>query len=259
MTKTTNSKSGDTASTHSSECSICLMSIAFLCPNCRAVADLEADVDDPAAYEAWEEENDGVAEPAEAEEVLPDSPRASTGSQSESESARRSMAVSDSPEDEVMNLANDEVLSTMMGSVALAEQRQSSEAERSPSMYETAESPILPHSPPSSSSLSRRVPSSVGPLNIAQRKSSASRKNSNPTLRARNDNTSQANQLVAAAGGLDSPSRAASSAELLGPEGPMTPRNDAGPFVFDGSAGRNTGRRIAASLGEIAVESAPTQ
>ena len=100
-------KDGDNASTHTSECSICLMSIAvcrcvailvrlqlihmqpcqslfvapcshvwhykcirpilngptypnFLCPNCRAVTDLEADVDDPVDFDEWEAE-----EPAE--------------------------------------------------------------------------------------------------------------------------------------------------------------------------------------------------
>ena len=37
-----------------------------------------------------------------------------------------------------------------------------------------------------------------------------------------------------------SPNRLPSSLAdgLAGPEGPMTPRNDAGPFIFDGSAGR---------------------
>ncbi len=37
------------------------------------------------------------------------------------------------------------------------------------------------------------------------------------------------------------------SADIIGGEGPLTPRNDAGPFVFDGSAGRDSGRRLAAS------------
>ena len=37
------------------------------------------------------------------------------------------------------------------------------------------------------------------------------------------------------------------SADLIVGEGPLTPRNDAGPFVFDGSAGRVSGRRLTAS------------
>lgn len=42
--------------------------------------------------------------------------------------------------------------------------------------------------------------------------------------------------------------------EPSGSEGPMTPMNDAGPFVFDGSAGRASGRRVVASLAEAAAE-----
>jgi E3 ubiquitin-protein ligase DMA1/2 len=37
------------------------------------------------------------------------------------------------------------------------------------------------------------------------------------------------------------------SADLIGGEGPLTPRNDAGPFVFDGSAGRASGGRLTTS------------
>lgn len=36
--------------------------------------------------------------------------------------------------------------------------------------------------------------------------------------------------------------------ELLVSDGPMTPTNNAGPFVFDGSAGRAAGRRAITSL-----------
>jgi len=42
--------------------------------------------------------------------------------------------------------------------------------------------------------------------------------------------------------------------EPLGPESMMTPRNDAGPFVFDGSGGRAMGRRVVASLAEATAE-----
>jgi E3 ubiquitin-protein ligase DMA1/2 len=37
------------------------------------------------------------------------------------------------------------------------------------------------------------------------------------------------------------------SADIIGGEGPLTPRNNAGPFVFDGSAGRGSGRGLTAS------------
>ena len=42
---------------------------------------------------------------------------------------------------------------------------------------------------------------------------------------------------------------------IINGEGPLTPRNDVGPFILDGSAGRASGRRISA-LPEI-FESAP--
>ena len=39
--------------------------------------------------------------------------------------------------------------------------------------------------------------------------------------------------------------------EALSGEGPLTPRNNAGPFVFDGSAGRSSGRRAVAADGDV--------
>jgi hypothetical protein len=41
---------------------------------------------------------------------------------------------------------------------------------------------------------------------------------------------------------------ATSPSRILGGEGLLTPLNDAGPFVFDGSAGRASGRALAESL-----------
>ena len=43
--------------------------------------------------------------------------------------------------------------------------------------------------------------------------------------------------------------------EMLG-DGPMTPTNNAGPFVFDGSAGRAAGRSLAAALPQYTERSA---
>lgn len=37
------------------------------------------------------------------------------------------------------------------------------------------------------------------------------------------------------------------AADVIGGEGPLTPRNDAGPFVFDGSGGRASDRRLTAN------------
>lgn len=44
-----------------------------------------------------------------------------------------------------------------------------------------------------------------------------------------------------------SPSALGTGADLTN-DGPMTPTNNAGPFVFDGSAGRAAGRRTVAGM-----------
>lgn len=44
------------------------------------------------------------------------------------------------------------------------------------------------------------------------------------------------------------PSPYALPVETVTSEGPMTPRNDIGPFVFDGSAGRAAGTRLTATV-----------
>ena len=44
--------------------------------------------------------------------------------------------------------------------------------------------------------------------------------------------------------------------DILTTEGPLTPRNDAGPFVFDGSAGRASGRRMGSRVPDTANEPA---
>lgn len=41
-------------------------------------------------------------------------------------------------------------------------------------------------------------------------------------------------------------------------EGPMTPRNDVGPFIFDGSAGRANAARRVASPASVAAANATT-
>ena len=43
----------------------------------------------------------------------------------------------------------------------------------------------------------------------------------------------------------DTPDEQVTADQIISGEGPLTPRNNAGPFVFDGSAGRS-GRRVAA-------------
>ena len=51
---------------------------------------------------------------------------------------------------------------------------------------------------------------------------------------------------------VDRPGAATPEAsEVLSSEGPLTPRNNAGPFVFDGSGGRSSSRQAVPAGGEI--------
>jgi hypothetical protein len=58
-----------------------------------------------------------------------------------------------------------------------------------------------------------------------------------------------------------SPTGLGSSLDVaVGVEGPMTPRNDAGPFIFDGSAGRASGAglvNVATNLAAAAADTTP--
>lgn len=47
-------------------------------------------------------------------------------------------------------------------------------------------------------------------------------------------------------------------ADPLTGEGPMTPRNDVGPFIFDGGAGRTNGLRLASGVGNLEYNDTPT-
>ncbi|TLD29522.1 zinc ion binding [Venturia nashicola] len=210
-------KDSDTASVNSSECAICLMSIApcqslfvapcshvwhykcirpilnghtwpnFLCPNCRAVADLEADVEE--AEEDWEEDS---IEEALAASKLEGEASGTGGSSSEepngvlpSRTAEPSSSFSNGQV--VTPPANGNDLGTSLSPVATLDNEAT---QIDPAQSATASVP-------------RAIPirSTPGPAGTT------------------------AYELT------------------VGPsvhEGPITPRNDAGPFVLDGGAGATT-------------------
>ncbi|KAH6642336.1 FHA domain-containing protein [Boeremia exigua] len=205
-------KDGDTASTHTSECAICLMSIApcqslfvapcshvwhykcirpilngptwpnFLCPNCRAVADLEADVDDPGEFEDWDEE-----------------PQANSDSAPDAENPPADRHVTPRASAVPLN-------GTAENGTDLAELQH---AITRISINESIQHPQTPFRPiePTTASVTQPVSIDRGP---------GAFNGLSPLYLAAHD-------------GL-APDRAH--------DGPMTPRNDAGPFVLDGSAGR---------------------
>ncbi|MCJ1281464.1 hypothetical protein MMC26_000783 [Xylographa opegraphella] len=257
--KTDVKKDSDTASTHSSECAICLMSIApcqslfvapcshvwhykcirpmlndhktwpqFMCPNCRAMADLEADVDDP--LDEWHDDEDEDAD------INVDSQQ------------KPSNAASNPNPDgtEIPALSN--VISLSNGRLN-HESAYADLASRSRQLCvtnATDEHPVV-------ISLTNQPTPSTGPSLISRRlasRPSFGAVNEVPALEDPNMNIDLAANPSAiarsppttprAAGGLRTPTPTTGD----GPDhvGPLTPRNDAGPFVFDGSAGRSAGR-----------------
>lgn len=283
-------KDTDAASTHSSgtECSICLMSIApcqslfvapcshvwhykcirpilndpktwpsFLCPNCRAVADLEADVDDPDDGE-WEDEENGQDENRN-DIIVPDIngvnkehelPATDPEDKPPATPPTRILSIRDSPDSSPARP------SIGPPSSAPADHR----ALSAPSQVSSSHSRLSSTNRPIDSTPS--APSSIIDRRNASRMTTPPQSNEDSTPTSRPDEVARrtsnyANYLrpitptepilqedVTPNG---SPSALATGADLTS-DGPMTPTNNAGPFVFDGSAGRAAGRRTVAGM-----------
>ena len=197
----------------------------FLCPNCRAVTDLEADVDD-LEEETWEDDVDG------------------TGSSPDMSSIHRADG-SIHENDEVALDGDVEALSV--------------KASRLLSIRDDAQSTP---SPTTSSEHTNGLSSSA---NLLTRR--GARRISPPFSPTKDpsDPSSTAGQVqflrpitptqpLMGNDDIPEPSlRTPTTTDLLTHDGPMTPTNNAGPFVFDGSAGRSAGRRTAAALSESTI------
>jgi len=206
------------------------------------VADLEADVEDPTAWDDWQEDEvegtDGVSE------------------QPNCASTSNANGIHPGGEEthDITNGATDSdddgVLATMATRNLIITNPENPDV----SSEDMSHSP----QPPGSGLLSRRNGSfthareisTSKPLDIPGRTStSASRSERSRSLTIQNDEDHPGDSSLFRATTPTAP-------HTLEHEGPMTPRNDAGPFVFDGSAGRASGRRIVASLAEAADDPA---
>ncbi|KAK1094557.1 hypothetical protein LTR48_000106 [Friedmanniomyces endolithicus] len=231
-------RDSDAASVNSSsECSICLNPVApcqalfvapcshvwhyqcvrnlihgphypnFLCPNCRFMADLEADIEPP---EEMEDEMGGLGVDGE-------------GQQPPSQSSDEDPVASTRPEDGINY--TDEQLAWLL---------QNSSLQSTPQPSTHGISGGKPHL------LNSHTP--VAPLNQSKNHSTSTRPVaiSPPPLDRRS--TSATDLLLGASAFSTTPTSnvqfALASGVAMG-DGPMTPRNDAGPFVLDGSAGRS--------------------
>jgi hypothetical protein len=161
----------------------------FTCPNCRAAADLDADIEEPS--EDWQQLDSEAEAEAEAE-IEPPPP------------AHNSLASS-------LNVLGPSNETQSQASSGEGEVEAEAEATDITMLLDSA--PLEPHQQaPSRHAVSSPVP-------IPQ-----------PTVRASSGVLPSARSMR-----TPSPNRIPL---VNGTEGPLTPRNDAGPWVFDGDAGR---------------------
>jgi len=178
----------------------------FICPNCRAVADLDAEIDDG----EWED-----AEQADGEEAaLAETPQVGTGSSLRppnisEETAPISTADEDLDDSPSHGALSDEELERVVNETARDVTNLSLGGTSSSS---NTPPPQLDHS-------------TVFPVDIINRKPVSN--GSNGVLSPRTLDP-----------GHRTPNDVGSPGEISGVEGLMTPTNDAGPFILDGKAGR---------------------
>ena len=208
----------------------------FVCPNCRSVADLEAELDDPYANEDWEElpaelVNDSTQTPDVEEPPVVDAVRATVDSR---------LTLGATIELPIRGLSSRE---------ASSEIERPTDASDSEVRSTSAESPLA-----SSDSLPLVSSSTVPAVDIVSRRSiSESNTGTSAHLQRPIARTDRSSTRTPSPNGLPS-----SLTDGIGPEGPMTPRNDVGPFIFDGSAGRLGGPALLPSVNLDEVADAPS-
>ena len=188
-----------------------------MCPNCRAVTDLEADVDDPTDDDLEGEES---------------SPVMSSTGEFDGIAAEQDQQVLDS---------DDDLLHSTTRLLAIHDQSQ-----MAPQAAVPAES--LNGSQAAPDLLSRRGARRISPPFAPVRESPATNVPRNQVQYLRPITPTQ--PLLGDGELNESATRTPTSSDHFAPDGPMTPTNNAGPFVFDGSAGRTTGRIEVSSMSE---------
>ena len=202
----------------------------FLCPNCRAVADLEADVDDISSFAEWEDVEDGASSP---EGIGLANPMEGISSDREQEGTMDG-GLAEALAASTLHLSVADLAAISEASPPTATGYLSTPATNSSNHPNTRPrfGVIGDQAVTASSSSSSQIEDYDFPDEIPQSWSQET------DIEAQNEQvTPRASMLLS---GLTP-----TSSDAMTAEGPLTPRNDAGPFVFDGSAGRASGRRIA--------------
>jgi hypothetical protein len=200
----------------------------FICPNCRTVADLEAELDDPYAQGEWDvveavDETTGVQPPESFEPpALAHQPREVNSSEPTDVAPE---PTSDAFDQDQTTHSDDGVVETSDDSDLGPGIHHAVEGMSYLNIDEAPELPLLSPRPAISNA-------TTPPVNIAGSNSVAvglSSRLENPDAGIGRD------RLRTPSPGRGPPSGADG---IPSSEGPLTPRNDAGPFIFDGSAGR---------------------
>ena len=205
----------------------------FICPNCRTVADLEAELDDPYADGEWEEaDSSDVGAPTQ----LSDYPEVAPASQDPHQQQISSDATHVRLEGAGVDAEQDRS-APCDHNVADARDNAKSNQSIFTATDQLGRLNLEEPSPSSGSSSSQAEATSsftVAPVNIISRRPVAGL--SSQLEQSVSDSDRDVARTPSPTGLLSDSS--------IGPEGPMTPRNDAGPFIFDGSAGRNPETRL---------------
>lgn len=271
------SRDSDTASVNSSECSICLNPVApcqalfvapcshvwhykcvrnlihgpnwpnFLCPNCRFVADLEADVE-PAEEEEEEEEFEITQAIVEAEESADVDQSGETGvssddavdsfaepsaneTQTQEDEEPQPQPPSDSQDQTIRLDTPDRTTTANITDEELAGLDTAPTSTTTTSTTSTTSQPNPADPSPSTST--------TNPISISSPNTSKHRAPPPPDL------------LSARSATPTSTTPFALAASIVNGEGPMTPRNNAGPFVLDGGAGSGRGEERDSLVGRV--------
>ncbi|KAK4217872.1 hypothetical protein QBC37DRAFT_437674 [Rhypophila decipiens] len=234
------------ASSYSQDCSICLNRIApcqclfvapcshtwhykcirsllsapsypiFICPNCRAAADLEADVEEP--EEEWEQldSDEGIAVKQEGASLL----KVEGGSGFNNGADNNSLPPPRKSRESVRSARQ----------ALLAASQQAAAENGDVTMNLDPPLPVVKQE-------------SMSPIGSQQSRPSMSHSTSNPMPIPIANGGAPVNQRAVSvgavnhtAGGARTPSPTSGIPTINGHEGPITPRNDAGPWVFDGSS-----------------------
>jgi E3 ubiquitin-protein ligase DMA1/2 len=222
----------------------------FLCPNCRAVADLEADVDEPVEFEEADDAADesllGGNQPS---EVNGETTRIGI---MEGSSALLSSPM---PPDRTSTVRSTETTARTNSSAQVTDMIAAPHIHDDDDVpgFATPEEEDDEEEDDSRETNHTTTASSVAPIPIGV---SRSPRSETTTTSSHRERTPSASGTGLATTPSNQAEYALSTNDTQTQDGPMTPRNDHGPFVLDGSGNRATRHVTIGSLDGIAHEPA---